>query len=347
MLGGGIYVTQNKTLPGTYFRVINSASASTAVGDRGVVAIALPLGKSAGKVIEVTKEKITSEAEALLGVPYTDAKLAPIREIFCKATKVYVYDLGTDGAKTVTDALDALEAYEFNVIAAYTDVSDDVSSYITRVKSWRETLGKNCQAVVYDQASPEHEGIINVVSTVLDDSAPEYALVAWVAGAEAGCPINATCDNVTYDGEYEVDGVKSQSELENCLKNGQFVFHNVYGEVRVLQDINSLTKFTETKTEDFKYNQVIRVLDQIVNDIAKLFNTRYLGKVANNKSGRDGLWGDIVKHHKELETLQAIENFDSSLLKVEQGTTKRSVHVIDAVTVNGAMSHLYLDMIIS
>lgn len=347
MLGGGVYVTQNKVLPGTYFRVVNASSTSVSISDRGVVAIALPLNKEPGKVIEVTREKFTSNATDLLGASYSDASLAPIREILRNAIKVYVYDLGADGSLGAIDALNALESFDFNVIAAYTGEAEDVSLYMTRVKSWREDFGKNCQAVVYDQTSPDHEGIINVVSTVVSDTAPAYALVAWVAGAEAGCAINSTCDNMTYDGEYEINVIKTQSELEDCLKTGKFVFHKVYDEIRVLQDINSLVKFTETKNEDFRYNQVIRVFDQIVNDIAKMFNTRYFGKVANNKSGREGLWGDIVKHHKELETLQAIENFDSALLKVEQGTTKRSVHITDAVTVNGAMSHLYLDMLIS
>ena len=347
MLGGGVYVAQNKTMPGTYFRVVNATTAPSSIGDRGVVAIALPLGKEAGKVIEVTKEKLASDAENLLGAKYSDASVAPIREIMYHANKVYVYDLGTDEALTATDALDALEAYEFNILAAYTDTAEEASTYTSRVKSWREDSGKNCQAVVYNQASPEHEAIINLASTVTTAGAPAHALVAWVAGAEAGCAINASCTNMLYDGEYEVDVAKTQSELEDCLKNGKFVFHNVFGEVRTLEDINSLTKFTETKTEDFKYNQVIRVFDQIVNDVAKLFNTRYLGKVANNKSGREGLWGDIVKHHKELETLQAIENFESSMLKVEQGTTKRSVHVTDVISVAGTMSHLYLDMLIS
>ena len=37
----------------------------------------------------------------------------------------------------------------------------------------------------------------------------------------------------------------------------------------------------------FQSNQTIRVCDQIANDTAVLFNTRYVGTVPNDASGRD------------------------------------------------------------
>ena len=149
-----------------------------------------------------------------------------------------------------------------------------------------------------------------------------------------------------YDGEYTVVVDKTQTELEACLNAGQFIFHNVYGDVRVLEDINSLTETTVDKGEDFKSNQTIRVLDQIANDIAKMFNTKFLGKIPNNASGRVSLWADIVAHHKQLETIQAIENFDSTLVTVEQGETKKSVVVNDVITVTNAMAQLYMTVVI-
>ena len=344
MLGGGIYVTQNKTLPGSYINIVNASSVTSAVGDRGVVAIALPLNKATGTVIEVTSGDFYNSSEALLGKKYDSADLIALREIFRHATKVYIYDLGTDG--TVEAAIKALEPYDFNILCAYTGESADVTAYITAVKGWRDDMGKKCQVVVYDQEKPDSEGVINVVTTVSDENAPAYALVAWTAGAEAGCKINESCTNMLYDGEYTVVADKTQAELEQCLKNGEIAFHLVYGDIRLLEDINSLTTITADKGEDFKYNQTIRVVDQIANDIAKLFNTKYLGKIPNNASGRTSLWADIVAHHRELEAVQAIEAFDSSLLTVAQGATKKSVVVNDAITVTNAMAQLYMTVVI-
>ena len=134
--------------------------------------------------------------------------------------------------------------------------------------------------------------------------------------------------------------------MEQCLDDGEFVFHLVYGDVRVLEDINSFTTTTADKGEDFKYNQTIRVIDQIANDIAKLFNTKYLGKIPNNASGRVSLWADIIAHHRQLETIQAIENFDSTAVTVEKGDSKKSIVVNDAITVTNAMSQLYMTVVI-
>ena len=167
-----------------------------------------------------------------------------------------------------------------------------------------------------------------------------------MAGAEAGCKVNESCTNKLYNGEYTVVTDKTQSQLEACIQNGQIAFHLVYGDIRMLEDVNTLVTTSEDKGEDFKSNQTIRVIDQIANDIAKLFNTKYLGKIPNNASGRVSLWADIVSHHKELEALQAIESFDSSILTVEQGNNKKSVVVNDAVTVINSMTQLYMTIVV-
>lgn len=345
MLGGGVFVTQNKTLPGSYVNFVSAAKTTSAIGERGAVAIALAINKAPGTVIELTNFDLTSNCEELLGVKYNSELVTPLREIFCHATKIYLYDLGED--KTVAEATSALEAYEFNILCAYTDDANDITAYITTVKSWRDEMGKKCQVVVYNQTTPNHEGVINVVSTVSDEDADAYALVAWVAGAEAGCKVNESCTNMLYDGEYTIVTNKTQKQLEDCIKNGQVAFHLVYGDVRLLEDINSLTTETADKGEDFKYNQTIRVIDQIANDIAKLFNTKYLGKIPNNDSGRASFWGDVVKHHRELESMGAIEYFDSSLLTVVQGDTKKSIIVNDSVRVINSMSQLYMTVVVS
>lgn len=349
MLGGGVFVTQNKILPGSYINFVSAAKASATLGVRGIVAIALPLGKEAGTVIEITRQQLVQNAETITGKKYDSADLLPLREILCNATKVYIYDLGTD--KTVADACAALEPYEFNVLCAYTGSSSDITAYITQVKSWRDNMGKKCQLVVYNATSPDYEGVINVVSTVEEASANtspanSYELVAWVAGAEAGCAINSSCTNMKYNGELTIVCNKTQTQLEACITSGQIVFHLVYGDVCLLEDINSLTTTSSDKGDDFKSNQTIRVIDQIANDIAKLFNTKYLGKIPNNASGRVSLWADIVSHHRQLEETQAIENFDPTLLTVAQGETKKSVVINDVITVTNAMAQLYMTVVV-
>lgn len=130
------------------------------------------------------------------------------------------------------------------------------------------------------------------------------------------------------------------------FQSGKLILHQVNDQVRVLTDINTFVSSTDEKSADFSNNQTVRVLDQIGNDIAVVFNTKYLGKVPNDAAGRISLWNDIVKHHEQLQTIRAIENFTSDSVSVEQGETKKSVLVTDYVTPVNAMEQLYMTMIV-
>ena len=87
--------------------------------------------------------------------------------------------------------------------------------------------------------------------------------------------------------------------------------------------------------------------DNITNDIAVVFNTKYLGTVPNDEAGRLSLWSDIVKHHQELQDIRAIENFSDSDVSVEAGNDKKSVAVNDAVQPVNAMGKLYMTVQVS
>lgn len=166
--------------------------------------------------------------------------------------------------------LDLLESYSFNVLGC-TSTDDIIKKlYVQWTKRMRDEIGVKLQCVVHRVAA-DYEGAINLQNKVLDSGAPENALVYWLTGAEASCAVNATLTNTKYDGEYTIDTKFTQSELAAGIKAGQLLFHNNAGEPYVLTDINSLTTITVEKGEDFTSNQVIRVLDQIGNDIALLF----------------------------------------------------------------------------
>ncbi len=84
----------------------------------------------------------------------------------------------------------------------------------------------------------------------------------------------------------------------------------------------------------------------MANDIAHIFNTRYLGLKPNDNASRIGLWNELVTHHKELESLGAIESFNASNITVEQGEDKKTVIVTDYITPTNAMEQLYMTVIV-
>ena len=105
----------------------------------------------------------------------------------------------------------------------------------------------------------------------MDSRESESSLVYWTLGAEGGCAVNKTIENKTYDGEFTVNATTKQSDLIAGIKSGKFIFHKVGEDVKVLNDINTLTTYITEKGEDFSSNQVMRVLDQVANDTALLF----------------------------------------------------------------------------
>lgn len=254
---------------------------------------------------------------------------------------------GTNGTVTGLkhqEFLEKLEAYSCNALAC-AETEDDVKAlYIAFTKRMRDEAGIKLQCVVYNKAA-DYEGVINVKNSVTDTNAA--ALVYWVTGLMAGCEINKSALNRTYDGELQVDVDYTQSELSKAITDGEFMLHRVSDSLRVLADINSLTTFSDTKGECFADNQTVRICDRIANDIALIFNTRYLGTVPNDNAGRTALWNDIVKHHQQLMDIRAIEDFDEEDITVAMGDTKRSVVINDAVSVVSAMGKLYMTVTVS
>ncbi|WP_074116050.1 phage tail sheath family protein [Clostridioides difficile] len=268
-----------------------------------------------------------------------------------EATAGLTFTNGTNG-EAVTGAeyqafLDKIESYSFNALGCLATTTEIKSLFVEFTKRMRDKVGAKFQTVLYKKSDADYEGIVSVENKIKDKDLVESSLIYWVAGAIAGCDINKSNTNKRYDGEFDVDVNYTQIHLEEALKTGKFIFHKVGDEVHVLEDINTFVSFTDEKNDDFSSNQSVRVLDQIANDIATLFNEKYLGKVPNDKAGRISFWNDVVKHHKELENIRAIEDFKTDDVSVELGNDKKTVIVSDAVKVINAMSKLYMTVSVS
>ena len=438
-LGGGSWLTQNKVLPGSYINFASLAKASAALSDRGIAAAPFVLSWGPeGTVFEVTAADFQKNGKSIFGYGYDAPEMLALREIFCNATKVYCYRLGTstkasntfatakyggkrgnaltikiaadvdnagyyivstllDGiavdeqrAKTAADLvandfvtfktgaalgniageplengadcasitgehyqafLDAVESYSFNTLCCPvnpkdTNTKSTVALFANFTKRMREDVGAKFQLCTI-KPETDSEGVIGVWNDATANGAETDALVYWVAGAQAAVAVNKSLTNSKYNGELTIDTNYTQAALEAAIKAGKFMFHNVNGTVRVLEDINTLVTLTAEKGEIFQSNQTVRVCDQIANDVAVLFNTRYVGIVPNDASGRATLWNDIVKLIQQLETLRAVEDFDPDTVSVNIGDRKGSVLLtIDGLNIVNAMSQLYMSVII-
>ena len=435
--GGGTWLTQNKVMPGTYINFSSLARASATLSDRGVAAAPFELSWGPeGTVFEVTAGDFQKNSRRIFGYGFDAPEMLPLREIFCHATKVYCYRLGTGAKKaactyaeakyggtrgnsiriviaknvdneslydvstyldntcvdtqTVANAgdlvandfvtfktaalanapgtpltggtnaesttgsahqdfLDKIEPYAFNALCCPVADSSTVTLYAAFTKRVRDEIGAKFQLVAWNAAA-DYEGVVSVWNEATHNTiagVDSHALVYWVAGAQAGVAVNKSLTNSIYDGELTVNVDYTQAQLEAAIKAGKFMLHNVNGTVRVLEDINTLITLSDEKGDIFQSNQTVRVCDQIANDVAVLFNTRYVGTVPNDASGRATLWGDIVSLVQQLERIRAVEDFNPDTVAVEIGDNKRAVLLtINGLNVVNAMSQLYMSVII-
>lgn len=248
-----------------------------------------------------------------------------------------------DGASHQT-FLDKIESYSYNALGVVTTDEALKSLYMNFNKRLRDDMGLKFQTVIYKKAA-DYEGVVNVKNKVTDSSWTEASLVYWVTGKIAACKVNKSNLNKQYDGEFTVDVDYTQTQLELAIKSGEFTLHKVGPDIRVLSDINSLVTISDTKGEIFKDNQTIRVTDQLANDIAVLFNKKYLGEIPNDGPGRISLWSDIVKKHETLQEIRAIEDFKDADVTVAKGDTKKSVVVNNTITIVDTMGQLYMTII--
>lgn len=242
-------------------------------------------------------------------------------------------------------AFNVFEGYSFNTLGVPTNDDSIKALAAEYTKRMRDNVGIKFQTVLFNYDADD-KGVINLVNG-LEENSEDPSLVYWVTGAQCGCRVYESLTNRNYDGELAPDVNRTQSQLESCIDNGQFVLHRVGDDVRVLTDINSKVTVTLEEGEDFKSNQTIRVLDQIGNDIAAIFNDQFLGKVPNDNAGRVSLWNEIVKHHQELLRLRAIEDFESDDVTISEGEDRKSVVVNDVITPVNALERLYMQVSVS
>ena len=437
-LGGGIYVAQNKTLPGAYMNFISKMVASSTLSDRGIVTMPLELdwGED-GKLVEVTAGDFQKKSLELFGYDYGDPHMAGLRDLFIGARTLLAYRLNGNGLKasndyaeakykgtrgndlkvvirknadneelfdvktflttgtetiemdsqTVKDAealldndflvwkkeavlsetagaplaggsnsvvdnaayqkyADLAETKAFHVMGIPTTDDKIKSMFIGFCKRMRDEMGVKFQLVTYQANKADYMGVVSFENPAVGASVGEAAGVYWASGILAGCAVNRSCQNKLYDGEFVFKTDYTQNQLVDGIKAGKFILHNVGDEVRVLADINTMVTATSEQGDIFKENQTIRVIDQIGNDIAVLFNTKYLGVVPNDNAGRLSLWSDIKKLCVQLERIHAIEAFADTDITVLPGTTKKAVEVQLNVTVVNAMGQLYMTVVV-
>ena len=138
----------------------------------------------------------------------------------------------------------------------------------------------------------------------------------------------------------------TQAELESAIRAGKFILHRVGDQFRVLADINSLVTLTGDKTEDFKLNQSIRVMDQLNIDASEIWGTDFIGKVPNTADGRLAFWSRIISLLNDYLGIGAIEDYDKDEVTIAEGTQRGSVVMTIPVKVATMLEKAYVTIVV-
>lgn len=243
--------------------------------------------------------------------------------------------------------LDKAERVAFHTLACNSNDKVTVALYVAYTKRMCDEVGKVFQLVVPGAdadggaIAPDNYNVIVVQNKVKDTGAPEYAAIYWALGAHAGVAVNKTLQNRIYDGEYTIDTDYTQTELQNFINGGKFVFHEAGKKVRVLADINSFVTVTEEEQGEFKNNQSVRVFYQQITDISATFNEKWQGITPNDADGRSAFRGVVIKYLQTLQDIRAIQEFDPETVTVAKGDAKGAVLLSYPTNAVNAMYQLY------
>lgn len=258
---------------------------------------------------------------------------------------------GDDGQVTNGDHSDYLaeiEKWEFNTMALVSQDQTLKALYEAFVKRLRDGEGRKIQVVCETYAGGDYEGIVKIRNGVIlaDGTALTAAqATAWFAGATAGAAVNQSLTYQAYDGAVDANPRLTHTETVAALKAGEIVFTHSGGRAIVEQDINSFVSFTPEKRAHFRKNRVVRTLDAIANDVKRIYEATYIGKVDNNADGRNLFKAEIVSYLQSLQGLGAIQNFDPQTdVAVEQGAEADAVLVRCGVQPVDAAEKIYIDV---
>ncbi|ETT55188.1 phage tail sheath protein [Paenibacillus odorifer] len=224
---------------------------------------------------------------------------------------------GANGTVTNADHtayLSALELYDFQTVALTSTDNALKAVYAAFVRRLRESEGKKVQAALENYPVADFEGVVSVKNgVVLSDGTILTAAqaTAWVAGASAAAEMNESLTYSAYDDAVDVAPRYTSTQIEAALKAGEFVFTPSVNRAVIEQDINTFLSYTPKKGKQLQKNRVLRVLDGIANDLKRIFESFYIGKVSNNVDGRALFRKEAVIYLDNLQGIDAIQNFDA------------------------------------
>ena len=240
---------------------------------------------------------------------------------------------GTVQSAAYSAYLTAIEPYKFDIMVYDGTDSTVQTALLSFIKRVNENNGQYCQLVASGLSNPDSRYVININSPVTLSDGTELTpqqVTWWAGGASAGALYNQSLTYAQYPGAVSTT-MQTVDQFTQAVQAGNFVLFAENGVVKVMQDINSLTTYTEYIGQVYSKNRVMRLCNTIANDIFQQFSESFIGVVNNNEQGRARFQAAIVGYLQQIQDNQGIQNFTSDDVEVLAGSA------IDAIVVNVAI----------
>lgn len=225
-------------------------------------------------------------------------------------SKVLVEVVQNAEGKSIIDTLNRLKVKRFNYLACPESTEDEVNTIVTWIKECRDRDKKSFKAVINSNISPDHEGIINFTTSEikLKNSGKKYSAKEYtprIAGILAGLPFTRSA---TYYVLPEVEEILEANNQNASINNGELILINDGEKVKIASGVNSLVTIEGNKSEDMKDILIIEKIDLIKDDIKKVFEENYVGKVVNTYDNKQLFVTNIHTYFDKL--IRDYEFFD-------------------------------------
>lgn len=238
----------------------------------------------------------------------------------------------------IAGMLDDIEDEDVSSIA-FPFVDNELKTVaLSKSRYLRDSCGKSMQVVVADYPDADYEGVINVTNSyALADgtqltSAQATAYVAAVTASATELVSN------TYRPVPDADtvvGRKTNEQAEEAIRKGEFFFTQQGDAVIVEYDINSLHTFSETRSESFRKNKVIRVFDAVSDSIRETFPPNRFPNSSLGWDLMDGLCQTILQYFLDEGAIRDVDLAND--MKVDRGRSggdsvffDARIHAVDA-----------------
>lgn len=318
-----------------------AAQAATAPAGVGRLAIVV-------KDVAISKASVmtfTSLPEALAAAAWTEANKQALT-FACYGAPASVLVAAVPDTAELSAGYTLLEAHRFDVCTVAGLTGSDAAAFVTWAKRCWDTLDMRALFVAAGASAPDHPAVVlvEVSSAAVAGVAlntPSFALLPLIASMIVGLPLWEAVTYLPLPIVSECAHV-TRAEADTLIGAGKLTLIHDGAKVKIARGVTSLTTTTGEYSEAWRKIKVVRILARIENDVKRLVEDVYIGRMPNTYINKRLLVVAILDYLKTLEGAGVlIEN--SSTVDIDVGKqrtylkTLLPVADVDAMTDQAVM----------